>query len=512
MLEEAWAWGFDVSAWRAHLGALTWPEARPGPAPGMLLRACGAVRSAPRRRACARLCPVYADGRGREQACQARNCGARPHRPAAPLEGLFLGGLTADGPCGRLSGAGPALRVPVRVGACTDAAAPARAGAAPGGYRGGPGPRAARAGAAQPPAAAQAGRAGRRRRGRARRARRRPAPAPAGALCARHRQGRRLAGAAPAPAPPAPCGALRERRRRTPVLHGVSGRRTARRQALRVARAGAGAGGGALPGAPRRAARAAARPGPARRPDPGPRGGPTRAHPPVPAQVLAEAGAEGLPVGAIAERVQTLGLRDMRTSKAPKASVVAALSADAVFARVAPGTYALQSLAARVAPAAGGGAGAAAAAGGARARASLGAHERAVAEPGALVGAPGAPARSPGSSEDTESDDGARGGCGDEGELSGAEDEEEEEAARAAADAPPGDVRVTRVPCSGQGRRTPDRACLGWALAVLPASVSPISGEQRLEAGPILHAGSSNAVLGQLVLPPCLLRMGCAGA
>jgi len=107
---------------------------------------------------------------------------------------------------------------------------------------------------------------------------------------------------------------------------------------------------------------------PARRPDPGPRGGPTRAHPPVPAQVLAEAGAEGLPVGAIAERVQTLGLRDMRTSKAPKASVVAALSADAVFARVAPGTYALQSLAARVAPAAGGGAGAAAAAGGARAR------------------------------------------------------------------------------------------------------------------------------------------------
>jgi len=74
------------------------------------------------------------------------------------------------------------------------------------------------------------------------------------------------------------------------------------------------------------------------------------AHSPVAAQVLAEAGADGLPVGAIAERVQTLGLRDMRTSKAPKASVVAALSADAVFARVAPGTYALQSLAARAAP------------------------------------------------------------------------------------------------------------------------------------------------------------------
>lgn len=26
LLEEAWAWGFDVDAWRAHLNALTWPE------------------------------------------------------------------------------------------------------------------------------------------------------------------------------------------------------------------------------------------------------------------------------------------------------------------------------------------------------------------------------------------------------------------------------------------------------------------------------------------------------
>lgn len=25
-LEEAWAWGFDVDIWRAHLNALTWPE------------------------------------------------------------------------------------------------------------------------------------------------------------------------------------------------------------------------------------------------------------------------------------------------------------------------------------------------------------------------------------------------------------------------------------------------------------------------------------------------------
>jgi len=53
MLEEAWAWGFDVSAWRAHLGALTWPEARPGPGPHvlLLLRAPGAGHCAPRRRA-----------------------------------------------------------------------------------------------------------------------------------------------------------------------------------------------------------------------------------------------------------------------------------------------------------------------------------------------------------------------------------------------------------------------------------------------------------------------------
>lgn len=36
------------------------------------------------------------------------------------------------------------------------------------------------------------------------------------------------------------------------------------------------------------------------------------------AQVLAEAGPDGLPVGEIAERVHTLGLRDMRSSKAPK--------------------------------------------------------------------------------------------------------------------------------------------------------------------------------------------------
>jgi len=29
MLEEAWAWGFDVDAWRAHLNPITWPEVTP---------------------------------------------------------------------------------------------------------------------------------------------------------------------------------------------------------------------------------------------------------------------------------------------------------------------------------------------------------------------------------------------------------------------------------------------------------------------------------------------------
>lgn len=31
-LEEAWAWGFDVDVWRAHLNALTWPEVCAPPA------------------------------------------------------------------------------------------------------------------------------------------------------------------------------------------------------------------------------------------------------------------------------------------------------------------------------------------------------------------------------------------------------------------------------------------------------------------------------------------------
>lgn len=26
MLEEAWAWGYDIDSWRAHLNSLTWPE------------------------------------------------------------------------------------------------------------------------------------------------------------------------------------------------------------------------------------------------------------------------------------------------------------------------------------------------------------------------------------------------------------------------------------------------------------------------------------------------------
>ncbi|KAK9835073.1 hypothetical protein WJX81_008591 [Elliptochloris bilobata] len=61
--------------------------------------------------------------------------------------------------------------------------------------------------------------------------------------------------------------------------------------------------------------------------------------------VLAEAGPAGLNIAEIARRIQRSGMRDLRTSKTPEASVVAALSRDVVFGRVAAGTYALASLA-----------------------------------------------------------------------------------------------------------------------------------------------------------------------
>lgn len=59
-------------------------------------------------------------------------------------------------------------------------------------------------------------------------------------------------------------------------------------------------------------------------------------------QVLAEAGPEGLMIAEIAKRIQKQGLRDLRTSKTPEASVAGGLSRDIVFTRVSPATYALQ--------------------------------------------------------------------------------------------------------------------------------------------------------------------------
>ncbi|GAB4814610.1 hypothetical protein N2152v2_001656 [Parachlorella kessleri] len=61
-------------------------------------------------------------------------------------------------------------------------------------------------------------------------------------------------------------------------------------------------------------------------------------------QVLAEAGPEGMRVEEIARRIQKQGLRDLRTSKTPEASVAGALGRDLLFTRVAPATYALQAI------------------------------------------------------------------------------------------------------------------------------------------------------------------------
>lgn len=58
-------------------------------------------------------------------------------------------------------------------------------------------------------------------------------------------------------------------------------------------------------------------------------------------QVLAEAGSAGLSVTDIARQIQKQGLRDLRGSKTPEASIGGALSRDILFTRTAPATYAL---------------------------------------------------------------------------------------------------------------------------------------------------------------------------
>eukprot|EP00873_Tetraselmis_striata_P021914 jgi/Tetstr1/442178/TSEL_030329.t1 len=60
--------------------------------------------------------------------------------------------------------------------------------------------------------------------------------------------------------------------------------------------------------------------------------------------MLCGAGAEGLPVGEIAERVQAEGLRDLSRSRNPEAAVAKAVMRDAVFSRVRPGVYALHAV------------------------------------------------------------------------------------------------------------------------------------------------------------------------
>ena len=60
LLEEAWAWGFDVDSWRAHLNPMTWPEI----AREMAI-AAGLGRRRPRRRRRRRNWPVYHNLDGR---------------------------------------------------------------------------------------------------------------------------------------------------------------------------------------------------------------------------------------------------------------------------------------------------------------------------------------------------------------------------------------------------------------------------------------------------------------
>jgi hypothetical protein len=61
-------------------------------------------------------------------------------------------------------------------------------------------------------------------------------------------------------------------------------------------------------------------------------------------QVLAEAGPEGLAIGEIVRRIQAGGLRDLRTSRNPDASVSGALARDVIFWKVAPARFALHAV------------------------------------------------------------------------------------------------------------------------------------------------------------------------
>ena len=62
------------------------------------------------------------------------------------------------------------------------------------------------------------------------------------------------------------------------------------------------------------------------------------------AQVLAEAGPDGLSVGEIVRRIQSSGLRDLRSSRNPDASVSGALARDVIFWKVSPARFALHAV------------------------------------------------------------------------------------------------------------------------------------------------------------------------
>lgn len=64
----------------------------------------------------------------------------------------------------------------------------------------------------------------------------------------------------------------------------------------------------------------------------------------VESQVLAEVDADGISTGEMARRIQRSGLRDLRSSKTPEASLAGALARDVIFCRVAPSTFALQAV------------------------------------------------------------------------------------------------------------------------------------------------------------------------
>lgn len=61
-------------------------------------------------------------------------------------------------------------------------------------------------------------------------------------------------------------------------------------------------------------------------------------------QVLAEAGPDGLALGEVVRRINAAGLRDLRSSRNPDASVGGALARDIIFWKVSPARFALHAV------------------------------------------------------------------------------------------------------------------------------------------------------------------------